>query len=275
MLFFVLGGALVGLHHLVREEPPVLRRQTEIVVTDADVAWVAQVFEKTWQRAPTAEELDRLVERRVRDEILFREARALGLDAADGTLRKRLALKLEFLAKDAAAREPTEADLRAAFEADPARYTPPAARTFAHVYINAEQREAGADAEAKRLLALLRADPGQDLGQLGDRIMLEIEHVRQTQRDAAALFGERFAAALFQQPAGTWVGPLHSGYGLHLVFVREDVPGVVPPFEAVAARVRDDVLQAQRTRGFDAYLELLRSKYEVRIEAEGWRGAGR
>ena len=268
VIFVVLGALLAWVHIATREDAPVLLRDSEIVVTNADVAWLQQTFTKTWQRPPTKEELRTLVDRRVRDEILFREARALGLDQGDDALRRRLAMKLEFLAKDATAVEPTEPELVAYFEQNKQRYAVPAARSFAHIYVNLDKRGAQADAEAKALLAKLTAEPGQDITELGDRIMLEQEKRGLAPRDVRALFGDDFARALFEQPANTWVGPLRSGYGLHLVFVREDVPGEIPPMDAVRDRVRSDLVDQRREDGLNAYLDTLRGKYDVRIDAD-------
>lgn len=267
LIFVVLGGILAWAHIATREDAPQLLRDTEIVVTDADVAWLQQTFAKTWQRPPTNEELRTLVERRVRDEILFREARALGLDQGDDTLRRRLARTLEYLAKDATAVEPTDDELAVYFEANKARFAIPAARSFAHVYVNLDKRGAQADAEAKTLLNALKAAPEQDITELGDRIMLEQEQRGLAPRDVRALFGDDFAKALFDQPARTWVGPLRSGYGLHLVFVREDVPGEIPPLDTVRDRVRSDLVDKRREDGLNAYVEALRGKYDVRIDA--------
>jgi peptidyl-prolyl cis-trans isomerase C len=54
-----------------------------------------------------------LVEMKVREEILYREALALGLDKNDTIVKRRLAQKMEFLAEDVAAlRDPTSDELR-------------------------------------------------------------------------------------------------------------------------------------------------------------------
>ncbi len=275
VIFLVLGALLAWLHAATREDVPAIQRESEIVVTQADVAWLEQTFQKTWQRPPTPEERRRLVERRVRDEILVREARALGLDQGDEALRRRLAMKLEFLAKDASAVDPTEAELEAWFEANKTDYAIPAARSFAHVYISEDKRGKDARADAEALLAQLQAALDQDLGELGDRIMLETEQRGLAPRDVRALFGDGFGRALFEQPARQWVGPLRSGYGWHLVYVREDVPGEVPPLDAVRDRVRSDLLDERRDDGLEAYLQALRGKYQVRIEVPGFEDDAR
>ena len=61
---------------------------------------MAAEFTRASQRPPTAEELDGLVEERVRDEVLYREALAQGLDRDDAVIRRRLRQKLEFASAD-------------------------------------------------------------------------------------------------------------------------------------------------------------------------------
>ena len=57
-----------------------------------------------------------LVENRVQEEILYREALAMGLDKDDTIVKRRMAQKMQFLAEDvAAAREPTTEELEAWF----------------------------------------------------------------------------------------------------------------------------------------------------------------
>ena len=69
-------------------------------------------------RADVAE-LDRLVEAEVKEEILYREGLALGLDKDDEIVRRRMAQKMQFLAEDvAAAHQPTDAELKAWFDAE-------------------------------------------------------------------------------------------------------------------------------------------------------------
>ena len=72
------------------------------------------LFQSQWRREPTPQELNRLVENKVQEEILYREALAMGLDKDDTIVKRRMAQKMRFLAEDvAAAREPDTASSRA------------------------------------------------------------------------------------------------------------------------------------------------------------------
>ena len=63
-------------------------------------------FTRTWQRPPTAQELAGLIEDYIREEVLYREAVAMGLDRDDIIVRRRLRQKLEFLTEETAERHP-------------------------------------------------------------------------------------------------------------------------------------------------------------------------
>ncbi len=77
------------------------------------------MFRSQWRRDPTPEELRQLVEDKAREEILYREALALGLDKDDTIVKRRMAQKMQFLAEDvAAAREPTGEELETWYEAN-------------------------------------------------------------------------------------------------------------------------------------------------------------
>ena len=56
------------------------------------------IWHRQWRRPPTAAESDRSVADFVREEVLYREALALGLDRDDLVVRRRLVQKMEMLA---------------------------------------------------------------------------------------------------------------------------------------------------------------------------------
>jgi parvulin-like peptidyl-prolyl isomerase len=85
-------------------------------------------------------------------------------------------------------------------------------------------------------------------------------------RDVALKFGDAFAAALDSVPVGTWSGPLESGYGLHLVLIRERVPGAVPPLEEVRSVVLREVQHQRQLKGLEQLYRQMRAKYDVSIQ---------
>ncbi len=109
----------------------------------------ARGYERQFGKSPDAEELRGLVTAHIREEVLCREALALGLDRDDTIVRRRLAQKMEFLTDDlAGAAEPEDAAVRNFFETNAARYAKPAQVSFRHVYFSKEKR--GAKARKRR-----------------------------------------------------------------------------------------------------------------------------
>jgi hypothetical protein len=106
---------------------------------------------------------------------------------------------------------------------------------------------------------------------LGDRLTLPHRHVRKPESELAASFGGNFAGNLADLEVDKWQGPILSGYGLHLVFIEEVVPGRPLTLEEAERDVRRDWDNEQRVKAIDALYEQFRSDYTITIEpiAEG------
>jgi hypothetical protein len=117
--FLLLGAILFGVYAYVERDHGGIEQSKQIRLTIGDLSQMVLLFQSQWRRDPTSEELQRLVEDRVREEVLYREALALGLEKDDTIVKRRMAQKLQFLAEDiAAAREPTPEELGTWYEAN-------------------------------------------------------------------------------------------------------------------------------------------------------------
>jgi hypothetical protein len=228
-------------------------------------------FQRTWMRPPTGEELQGLVNDWVREEIAAREGVAQGLDQGDVIIRRRLRQKLEFLtAETVESAPPTDAQLQAWLDAHPDKFTRDPQLAFRQVFVSTERRGDGADAHARGLVArLAAAGPAASLDGIGDPLMLPEEVALTPLWSVASQFGEEFAKALEAAPTGQWIGPVRSGFGLHVVLVRERVPGRQPPLAEVRADVERE-LQVERNRAaLDGLYEELRGQYTVVVDTAG------
>jgi parvulin-like peptidyl-prolyl isomerase len=204
----------------------------------------------------------------VRDQIPSREAMAAGLDRDDTVIRRRLRQKLEFLLEDAVeGAPPTDQELRAwlAQHASAFRTEPKVA--LRQVYVSRERRGKAAEADARSLLARLSA-AGETarIDALGDPTMLPQEVDLAPQSEVARVFGGDFAERVMKLAPGTWTGPVASGYGLHLVLVRERADASLPDLAAIRPAVERELLADRRTRQLAAMYERLLGKYRVVIE---------
>jgi len=263
--FFVLGAALFGLFALVGR--PSAERQERIVVTPGQIKNLAATFARTWQRPPTALELDALIEDHVRDEVYAREAAALGLERDDVVVRRRLRQKMEFLTEETGAPPPTDEELAAflASHADAYRVEPRLA--FRQVYLSRDRRGDAVEADARAALARLDAQgPDADVSPLADPLLLPDAVALSSRRDIARLFGEPFTARLLEAAPGRWVGPIESGYGLHLVYVQRREEGRLPALNEVRDAVMRDWQVARRKEALEHAYRALRDHYVVTIE---------
>lgn len=118
--FLVLGACLFVLFAWVNRE--VMNAPDEIVVDEPRIKGLAKRFEQLWLRPPTDAQLRELIDSWVREEILYREGIALGLDRNDTIIRRRIAQKVEFMADGVVPSEPTEAELEDWLRSNMARY---------------------------------------------------------------------------------------------------------------------------------------------------------
>jgi hypothetical protein len=244
------------------------RDSDRIVIGPGQVEHLAVGFSRTWRRPPTPEELKGLVDDHVREEIATREARSMGLDREDTVIRRRLRQKLEFLVEDAAeAVPPTDAQLQEWLEAHPETYRREPEVAFRQVFLSPDRRGDGIEKDADRLLRELEAaGPDADIERLGDSIMLPGEFDLAPLGLASRMFGNEFADRLAALEPGQWTGPIPSGYGLHLVFVRERVEGRAPELADVRDALTRDLLNSRRNEQLESTYERLLGKYTVVID---------
>lgn len=264
--FLVVGLLLFAVYHVRHGDDAADEASRRIEITGDDlrqmqIAWLAQ-----GRPALSADELSGLVDDRVREEILYREAIALGLDKDDTIVRRRLAQKMEFLFEDIAAlREPSTEDLEAWYAAHADRFTQPPRATYRHLYFSPDRRGARAREDAAAALGKAAGktiDWTQD--EAGSDAFMFADYYGDDPFDAVAkMFGPGFAHSLFRLAPGSWSGPIESGYGWHLVFIDSMTAARVPPLEEVAAEVKSDWIEDQRAKMRDAAFAAMKGRYEI------------
>jgi hypothetical protein len=261
--FLLLGAGFFGLFHVASRHDA--RDLAGIVVSAGRIEHLAATFVRTWQRSPTGEELQRLIDDDVREEVLYREALALGLDRDDTIVRRRLRQKMEFIAESAAAEvEPRDEELGEYLERHADAYRIPDRFTFRQVFLDPQRHAERLPAEVARIRTAL-ADGTEDAA-LGDATMLPSAFHDVTASEASATFGEDFAARLTALPVGLWEGPVPSGYGLHLVCVDDRTAGRNATLDEVRDAVRRDWANERRIAATDTQVRRLMERYRIDIE---------
>jgi hypothetical protein len=264
--FLVLGALIFAGYGLMnRSGTPAPGR---IVISQGQLASMIVGFTRTWQRSPTREEWEGLIRDRVREEVYYREALAVGLDKDDLIIRRRLQQKMEFVTDDVAARaQPTDDDLNAYLQAHPDKFRVEQRFTFRQVYLNpAKHGESFARDTARLLAQLNHAGSKNDVSALGDPLMLDNTFDALPAGEVAKLFGEKFATSLGGLSLGQWQGPVESGYGVHLVYVNEHQEARAPVLADVREAVSRGLDNARRLEAKEEFYRELLKRYTVVIE---------
>ncbi len=269
--FLLIGMALFLLYG--RAAPPA-DDGNRITVTRAGIATLTSRFEATWSRPPTPVELQGLIDSYVRDEILFREGVALGLLKDDPVIKRRVRQKLEVLieeeGKSGAA---SDVELTAYLNKHAAKFRMPPVLSFEQVLFDpanyGDQLEPALTAAKTALIG------GATPESQGNPSMLPTR-VEQLSLDLVARdFGDEFGKALETAPVGEWVGPVHSGFGVHLVRISERKPGYLPALEESRKAVTREWENDQREAAMASNYARLLKNYDVVIEGESAGAAAR
>ena len=244
----------------------------EIVVGAGQIERMSQAWRKTRMRPPTQQELEGLIRDYIQEEIYYREALALGLDQDNSVIRRHLRQKMEFLSEDIAAQQdPTEEDLTVFLSDNPDRFRRDAGLSFRQIYFNRDKRSDMTAADARSLLADLDGTESLERTDgMGDPLPLPHAFKLTFERDVASRFGKIFADQLLLLDTGRWLGPVESGFGLHLVYIDERIDSEVPELDAIRDEVIREWREDKRQEVNRAFYEGLRGRYTVQIERPEW-----
>lgn len=255
--FFLLGAAIFGLYAAL-SDAATPATENRLVLTNEHARRLAAEFEAVWRRPPTAEELDHLIDAFVREEIYVREALALGLDADDAVIRRRLQAKMEFLTESGAlAAEPDDATLQAHLDTHRDRFREAPLIGFEQVMLDEGLSE-------DRLAAILAGlNAGQDPVGGTRASLLPPAFPPSPAQVVDGTLGTGFFDRLAPLPVGRWAGPVPSPYGAHLVRVTERRAGRLPGLDEIRERVEQDWRAAFVADLRDERYRALRARYQV------------
>jgi hypothetical protein len=266
--FLLIGALLFVLFEVLRSPGDVSDKR--IVITQSDVEALQANFARTWQRPPTMQELPRLVEEKVRGEIAYREAVAMGLSVNDAYVKQRMKAKLEFMLEDISTLDqPTDQELADYLAQHPEKFRRESQVSFVQVYLGEQPSEQ----EAARVLAqLTEAGADAELETYGKSIMLPLAVSASPLSVVDRRFGSGFTAQLEGFPVGQWQGPVVSSYGYHLVQVNGRIAAMDPPLEAVRREVTRELVAERIKTVKETTYAGLREQYEVVIETDEGQG---
>lgn len=264
--FVLIGAVIFGAWKL--KNPEAEAAPTEIHVGAAELKWLHDTWIGQFGHPPDAVEMRSAIRGYVDEEMRYREALALGLDADDTIVRRRLAQKYDFmLGAQAEDMIPSDRQLADYMARHADRYREPARTSFCQVYFG--DRVAGMAATTAALAALsptASADPQARLAGRGDLPFprcYKAAHPVDVTRDFGGNFSQVVEARL---PVGRWQGPVESGYGFHLVIATARAPGAAGTLATSRASVEADWRLESMTAARKRQEQDLRRRYEVTVD---------
>ena len=268
--FLLIGAVLFPAYGYMQRGRGGVESSKQIQLTVDDLAQLILIFQAQWRRDPTPDEISRLVESKIQEEVLYREGLAMGLDKDDTIIKRRMAQKLQFLAEDVAtAHAPSTAELKAWYEKNRDKFALPSRVSFRHLYFSPDRRGQHAREDAVNALSKLAGQPQDSklAASIADPFMFQDYYRDRAPDYLGKEFGPQFAQAVAKLAHGSWQGPIESGFGWHLVYVDTLIPGRVPAFEEIEPDVKTAWLGEQKAQEWEKAYKAMRAKYTVLLPA--------
>ena len=110
--------------------------EKEIYISDEEIISLVSAWKSQVGRNPNDDEIARIINNLVEEEILYREAIILGLDKEDRIIKRRLAQKISFLKQESIPNKPTNDELMNYFKANKEQYFIESTYTFTHYFFS-------------------------------------------------------------------------------------------------------------------------------------------
>jgi hypothetical protein len=263
LIHFALAGTVLFAGYTWLGTTPPNVADGPVRIGQGEIGWLRETFSSQWRRDPTQVEMKALVETLVQENLLAREARALGLDRDDTIVRRRLAQKLTFLVEETTRiGDPDDVELQKLQAANAERYRLEPRLAFQQIFYSPKRRQSATDDATAELAGITASDLPE-----GDPLPLEPAYSQLDPAAVTSLFGPSFAETVFGLKPGLWAGPVKSAYGVHLVRVTDRNEGKPRPFEEVRSALLEDWRRQKAKEAAEAYIEKLRDKYGVVVDA--------
>ncbi len=299
--FLILGLLLhLGMGWAFPEPPPVLGPPSTVRID-----LLTDNFARLSGRLPSAEDRERLIDLELREELLFREAIDNELYLADSAVEQRLVRNMRFVDPETTATdaelvsrglelnmhltdevirrrmiqvmeqlliaaanvmEPSEDDLRAAYERRKGELVAPAKVSFSHVFFGERP-----PTEVERILADIQSQnmSSKQALTLGTSFLAGFDFDDIGWTAVSSRLGREFAESLGAMIAagaapGSWVGPVTSVFGEHVVLLRKISPERPLSFEESRKALAWELKSEREQAALDAAVASLMAGYEVR-----------
>jgi hypothetical protein len=256
ILIFLIAGFLIYLIDVALNPD---EDNKDIYISDQELTSLITAWKSQVGRDPTDEEIVKIINNLVEEEILYREALLLGLDKEDRIIKRRLAQKITFLKQETLLENPNQEALKLFYNENKEKYFIQPSYSFTHLFFTKETDYEGRSIQA--LQGLLADKTPID----SDPFLLGKNFIDKTTEEIARNFGNDFIAAFANLELNKWSGPFESSFGNHLVLLRDHKEGFYPPFNEIKDQVLHDYFMQTKENAINKYINDVKSEYRIII----------
>ena len=238
----------------------------QIDVSEGQIKHLATLYRKTWQRPPTQEELNNVVQEYVLEQAAYYEGLNLGLDKNDIVIIRRVRQKLDFVAEESRPR-PTVTDevLTAFMNEHKEKFLEEPVLSLRQVYLDPKRQGDALKSNVQQLITTLKENSEQDIQLLGDRSLFKPRYENKNLTALGRVFGKPFSLACKELTTEQWHGPISSAYGVHFVYLEAKQAGRLPELSQIRSQVLLEWESDWRERSIQGYYKTLLERYPVTI----------
>lgn len=254
-IFFIIGICIylidIGLNS---------NEDKNIYISDQEIVSLVNAWKSQVGREPTDDEISRIINNLVQEEILYREALSLGLEQEDKIIKRRLAQKITFLKQESILKDYSQKEITDFYNANRDKYYVPDLYTFTHKFFssNSNSKERAQNHLNNSNRSYENSDPFFLGKNFAESSSLEIN----------SNFGSNFSSYLKNSPINQWIGPYKSSFGHHNLYITEYTPGFHPNLDDIYDQVMVDLNQLKRDSAISDFIKEVGSEYSVIINPD-------
>jgi hypothetical protein len=269
--FLIIGALMFVISDIIEKD--YVSEDYRIEITKQNVESMFKRWVEQLKRMPTQEEFDAYLENYLKEEILYREAKTMGLDKDDIIIKRRLVQKLEFLTNDLINISPPNLEeVKKYYEENPDEFTLPGKVDFIHIFFSIDASsldEVKEKAEVIKKNLNQKSEIPKNYFKLGDPFLLPYEFNDMPMDNVTRNFGQsEFSDNLYNLSVGKWDGPFLSTYGVHLVYVLKKQLSTMLDFIEVKENIKLEIAEKRNRKAYKDFLSELKKKYNIRYSDE-------
>jgi len=208
--FLVIGFTLFFIYNQINSNIIENDHKT-INVSKIDIKTINDKFYKKFGEKASKKELQYGIDNLVKEKILYLEAMDRDLDKNDPTIRKHLALKMQFIFDDLSIiKKPNDLELNTFLQANSNKFMKNIKISFNQIVFTPKK---DSPKEVENFLNKLKSKNKKDLSTVGKLINVDVKILKKA-------FGDKFVNKLFKLPTNSWQGPIKSKKSIHLIYIH-------------------------------------------------------